>query len=616
MSVLDPIKEFLRWVLEKGFRLALRKAANLPLIIAQSAKLMRMVTLTGMSLLSLALLGVTVHIVRTYGTVQENEALANSIELHINAKLSNAVKVAEATEWLVKSKRLGGSPENNVEVVRTLPWIKSSEIAGMALISDRGYSVMYGSLDQSYNAPEWERIRWDQLRNRTASELKEANEPVTVFLGIERLFRTEQEINQGRQLTGALILARAWKNEENGWDGVVILLPAQSFNSLMRLGPEQYNSGDYDYLVDNDGFLLAHPRPYLIYGTDRNGRELRGASNSREAGKFPINTRDSDWIAGSDVINRAFGLMLNHQPTTVAYKNLQNQTRLTSFRLVELGAIKGKSFGIVVGRGLSYFDSITTPLLLRISTTLFSTLWVIAGIYLILLTGWLACVSKFRSLHLDLLAWSRFMNPDTASKLGLIPIPKGELKDYPPLRNIVAIVITVGLNNQKRKAQGYTLELLAGLSTKLQDEGWVTHIWSFQSLVACRPFAEPLGGKLYFWSPANVVDHLRDLKDVQLFQLPVESSSAVSYRVVYGIGDLHIKAGRLGPMQQATISLFGNLILETVRSDQELSTCELSDGALMYPIEEAHEAGIQILGDRITVNSRIYAKLPLGKKLN
>jgi hypothetical protein len=368
-------------------------------------------------------------------------------------------------------------------------------------------------------------------------------------------------------------------------------------------------------LVDNDGFLLTHPSPFLIYGTDPNGRDLRGASNSNEVGKLPINTRDSDWIAGNDTINKAFGLMMDHQPTSVVYKNLQNQFRLTSFRLVEFENVKGKPFGVVVGRGLSYLDSLSIRLLLKSSTPLFSMLWIIAGIYSVLISVWLAFVSKFRSLHMDLLAWSRFMSPATASKLGLIPISKGKLEDY-NLHNIAAIVLSLGLHNLSKKERNNTLELLAKLSARLQDDGWITHIWSFQSVVACRPLADPIGdGKLYFWSPINVADYLRNLDDFQLFQIPAENSNVATYRVVYGIGDLHIKAGRIGTMQRATISVFGNSILDTVHSNEELNTYDpTSNGALMYPIEEAIDAGIQIVGDRVTVNSRTYAKLQLGKK--
>src|SRR5688572_7654143 len=235
MSIFEPIQELSKWLLDIGFRYSVNKVGKIPLAIAQSAKSMRLVTLTGMTLLSIALLLATAHAVKVNNTIQENEALAESIELHINSKVSNAVKVAEATEWLIKSKRLNDTPDSNAEVIQTLPWIKSSEISGIALISDKGYRVLYGKLDPSVTSPGWERIRWDQLRNRTATELKEAGEPVTLFLGIERLFRTKQEFNQGQQLTGSLVVSRAWKKEDDSWDGVVILLPVQSFNQLMRL---------------------------------------------------------------------------------------------------------------------------------------------------------------------------------------------------------------------------------------------------------------------------------------------------------------------------------------------------------------------------------------------
>jgi hypothetical protein len=569
----------------------------------------------GMAVLSLILLVLTVHIVHVNDAVKETEKHAATIGLHVNAKLSNAVKVAEATEWLVRNNKLTAAAEADVDLIRTLPWIQSSEVSGVALLSDDETRVLYGKLDPSYSSTAWEKARWNRLLNRIVVEFKDSREAVTLFLGTERLYRTKQEFNQGQQLTGSIVLARAWKEVNGGWRGIVILLPIQSFNSLLRLGDDQYNSGNYDYLVDSDGFLLAHPSPSLVYGTAPNGGELRGAANRNEAGQYPINTRDSDWIAGNDTINKAFGSMLNHQPQTVVYKNLTNQYRLTSFRLVDLDKIEGKPFGVVAGRGLTGVEAWTTPILLISSTPLTSILWAVASVYVILISGWLAFISKFRSLHMDLLAWSRFMSPYTASRLGLLPIPTGTLKEY-SFTNIVAIVMSVELDKRSRKGRQQTLELFARLCLKLQDDGWITHIWSFRSVIACRPLADPMTeDKLYLWSPMNVVDYIRTVDDFQLIQMPQENSNITSSRIVYGIGDLNIKAGRLGPLQRATISLFGNCIFDTIHFNEELGAHDPSEqGVLMYPIEEALDAGLQIVGDRVTVNSRNYAKLGMGKQ--
>jgi hypothetical protein len=615
MNVLQPIQELAKWLLDAGFRRSLKAIAKVPLAIADSTKLMRLVTLSGMAALSLLLLVMNVHIVRVYDAVNQTQTLAKDICLDVGARISAAIKVAQTTEWLLKTNRLTSGPETTNQLIQSLPWVQSAEISGVALISNEGYSVLYGKLDPSYDSPAWETIRWNHLRNRTATELKETTEPITVFLGIERLFRTKQYFNQGQPLTGSLAISRAWNDVNGGWQGVVILLPVQSFHSLLRLGSDQYNSGNYDYLVDESGFLLAHPNPALVYGTDASGRDIRGASNFDEVGKFPVNTRDSDWIAGTDILNQAFGAMIRHQPQTVVYKNLQRQPRLTSFRLLELENVRGKSLGVVTGRSIDVIEAVTTPMLLKRSSPLGTVLWTVAGVYLALMSAWLAFTSYFRSLHLDLLAWSRFMSPAAASKLGLLPIPKGRMADY-RFSNTAAIVLSIELKNSSRKEREATVDLFARLCATLRDDGWITHVWSVRSVIACRQLTEPAeGGQTYFWSPTNVVDYLRSIKDFRAIHLPAEDSGTVSYRVVYGIGDLQIRAGRMGPEQRATISVFGSLILNVIDSNEELSAPEFSGrGVLMYPIEEAIDAGLQIVGDKVIINSKAYGSLQLGKR--
>jgi|ERR1017187_804385 hypothetical protein len=612
MDAFGPLKEFSKWLLDAGFRYTLKKLAKLPIAIARSPTQMRLVILCGMALLSLILLGVTVYIIEVNEAARSTEDLANNIALNIRFRVSGAAKVAEATEWLIKNKSLS----DNAQLIQTLPWIKSSEISGIALISDKGFTVLYGKLDPSYDSSAWENIRWNQLRNKSATEVpRAASQSLTLFLGLERRYRTKQDFNQGHQLTGSLVLSRVWSTHADTWEAVTILLPVQSFSPLLRLGLDQYDSGDYDYLVDNDGFILAHPNPFLIYGTDADGRDLKGASNFDEVGKFPLNTRDSDWISGTDTLTKAFAAMISRQPTTVVYKNLRNQYRLTSFRLVDLDNVQGKTVGVVAGRGLTRLEALTMPILLRYSSRLQSVLWATAGVYVLLLSGWLAIISQLTSLHMDLLAWSQFMSPSTAISLGLLPIPTDQIKDY-HLSNMVAIDLSLEVTHLGAKDRDTTLEVLDRLCTKLQTDGWIIYTWTLRSVIACRLLAESIpGGKLYFWSPTNVVDYLRGLADFQSLQVPNDSSGTALYRVVYGIGDINIRVGRIAATRQAHISLLGNCIVDILHYDEELGEFDSSSqGVLMYPIEEAVDAGLQIVGDKVTVNSRTYGKLLFGKQ--
>ncbi len=611
MGVLDPLQDSAKWLLDAGFRFSLRRLSKLPLAIAGSIEAMRVVTLTGMAVLSLGLLFGMVYVVRVNDAVTQTDDLSKNTEINIRFRLVNVVKVAEAMEWLIRNQRLSDTPERNAEAVRTLPWIATSEISGMALVSDEGVIPLYGSLDPSNKSDQWDKIRWSQIQNKTAVELREARESVTVFLGLERVFRTQQEFTQGAQLTGSILVGRAWKGSDSSWQGLVILLPVQSFNDHLRLGTDQYERGDYDYLVDSDGFVLSHPKPSVVNGTDADGRELRGASNFNEAGRLPINTRDSDWIAGSDTLAKAFGAMINHNPNTVVYKNLQNQPRLTHFRLVELDGFKGKSFGVVTGRGLSWFEATTIPFLLKTTSAHF--LWATAGVYVVLLSGWLAFVSKFRSLHMDLLAWSRFLSAETANRLGLLPIPTGTLKEY-FVPNIVTIVLSVDSKNASKKRRSETLVHLANLCLKLQSDGWIAQVWNSRQVLASRPLTDELGSKTYSWSPTNVTDYVSELDEFK--SVTSNGNSSAQFRVVvWVIGDLQIKAGRIDSARAATIFISGDCIVEALNSAEELRSAEPSyDLVLMYPVKAAEDAGLKIMGERVSVNDRAFGKLDLAAR--
>src|SRR5262249_18039244 len=153
----------------------------------------------------------------------------------------------------------------------------------------------------------------------------------TLFLGLERVYRSHIDLNSGAQLAGSIVIVRAWRDPASGWIAVVALVPLRTWFQALHLRLGDYQTGNYDYLVDSDGYLLAHPNLHSIKGTDAQGRNLRGASNKSEIDQFPINVRDSDWIAGGDMLTRGFSSMVRGEPTSAIIRNLAHVNRLTSF---------------------------------------------------------------------------------------------------------------------------------------------------------------------------------------------------------------------------------------------------------------------------------------------
>lgn len=96
---------------------------------------------------------------------------------------------------------------------------------------------------------------------------------------------------------GTGTLSVALKTEK----GVFVLgIDFKSFNLLTRLPAfpyqergealEDYEAGNYIYLLDRDTDLLAHPKPWNVMGIDREtGQAMAPMRNDADAGKRPLN---------------------------------------------------------------------------------------------------------------------------------------------------------------------------------------------------------------------------------------------------------------------------------------------------------------------------------------
>jgi hypothetical protein len=93
------------------------------------------------------------------------------------------------------------------------------------------------------------------------------------------------------------------------------------------------------------------------------------------------------------------------------------------------------------------------------------------------------------------------------------------------------------------------------------------------------------------------------------------AQSASFGTVVWVIGDLQIRAGRMHSDRAATIVVSGSSILEALKAAEEIGSDERAyDRTMMYPVQEAEDAGLKIVGERVSVNTRMYGKLELAAR--
>lgn len=606
--VVDLVKEL-------GPRAASRLSeafVRLPFAIAQSVQLMRLVTLIGFSLLSIILVAFTVHVSTVQEAIRATEEEARRSSLNCELLLREASTVASIFETMLRGEhdlaaRLRAGEPVLPSTVAASPSLSK---LGLAVLVDGEAFPLQAALDDSVSKPEWHRQRWLHLSTSIAGELI-SKDAVTLFLGLEREYRGEEDFAHGARLSGSLVVARAWKDPTLDWVSVVVLLPAESFLPYLRLGADDYSSGDYDYLVDGDGFVLAHPRYQLINGTDADGRSLRAASNAQEVGKLPLNTRDSDWIAGDDILNEAFNSMMRGEAVSVVYKNLQQKNRLTSFRRLDLAekGIDGMSLGVVAGRGLTWLEALTAPLLLESPESLTRVLQILSSAYLVLLSGWLLLVTRIRSLHQDLLAWNRYLSPDYAHRLKLLPIAN-EPTEAHILPDTIGIVISIDIPDLHRVAaiEG-VLDSFGQMAIRLRQDGWIVSHWSLRSIFAARPLVEAAGEDepSKVWSPVAVAEYFKRLS---YFRPMLQNR----YRISYGIGDLRIHAARVGPMRRAVISIYGSSLTNALRVEHAASQeHEGSWRALVFACHEAEAANLHLAGQMFAHDERLYGLLALGE---
>jgi hypothetical protein len=607
-----PLQEFLRELVYAFARFAKDRLLKLPFFIAQSVTWVRLTTLAGFSLLSLTLLAVTVHIAKVQEAVRSTEERARDTSLNVNLVLSRMVGLCAIAERMLQSQtNFYGDLKAGHQILPVAALLQPPDNPGLAIITRGEIFNIAGNLDATADSHQWDAARWSEISLRIGREMAAKSES-TLFLSLERIYRSGTDLNNGAALGGSLVIARAWRDATPGWTAVIVLLPLRACFQFLHLKTEDYHSGNYDYLVDGDGYLLAHPNLQSIKGTDAQGRSLRAASNSSEAGSLPINTRDSDWIAGGDMLTRAFSLMMLGKPTSVVLKNLTRQNRLTSYHLVDLQklGVDGYQLGVVSGRGMTPLEGLTAPFLLRSPNSLTAVLRVLSSGFIILISCWLWLVSKIRTIQQDMLALERYVSYANADRLGLLPIPFGEAQPH-VYTSMVGVVVSLDLPDIERSAILNLVEMLGDLAIRLREDGWIVSAWNVRNILAARNLhdraEENSPGAM--WSPSTVTTYFRNVaREV--------SGEVARLRISYGVGDIVIKATRKGSDRRASVVILGSCFASALHTELLLSqSLTPLHGLVVAAEEDLRKADLPLLGERFSENGEPLWRITLHESL-
>lgn len=610
--MLKPVRELFEFLGQKVGAGLWHSLKALPLVLAQSVPAARTVVLGGFALLSLGLISFTLHVARVQEAIRSNEEYTRDTSKDLELWMARVQNVLGFAQGMLQSR---ANPSADLSgSLRALPvdlLLRSAEAHGLAVVAGGRVYPLRGSLDPGMPSRAWHDQRWSALGPRISNALQTQNE-ATVFLGLERVYREKTELGPDRPLTGSFVVARAWRDPRAGWVAVIALLPLTGVAHFLHLSEEEYQSGNYDYLVDCEGALLIHPRGHLVTGTRADGGAIPAASNEAEVGHLPLNTRDSDWIAGGDMLSKAFNAMVRGDARSVVYKNLQKENRLTSFRRVALErhGIEG-CMGLVAGHGLDALDAVTTPLLLESPAALGRVLNLLVGIFVALLSGWIAFTMKIRSLQNDLLAWSGYMSAETAAALKFLPIRNAPAEPR-VITDVVGVMLTVDAVDVHKSSFAEVLEELAGLAAQLKADGWIVNHWSLRSVFICRPYRDRVS-PAHQWTPTAVVEYfprmLAQDEGVVRLALPHARRS----RITYAIGELRVQAHRTGAGKSAVISFAGTALTHALEFDDVAGLARNGWGSLLYLSSDADAFGFTPHGAATVVGERSFRRVALNR---
>jgi class 3 adenylate cyclase len=215
-----------------------------------------------------------------------------------------------------------------------------------------------------------------------------------------------------------------------------------------------YSNGNYVFIFDDEGYMVAHPRLSHIRGFDENGQDVRCSESLDEFGYFPLRmqrfkTNGKMQEFNNRIFSQAYLEVLKHRSGHIKYINSNMSPRLLAFAPIYYSSgsySKDRIFGgICTGKRLSWLAYISTvPTLLfdslnakNYSFLLLFCLFAISYVTIILsgLSGLIAFLNTIpRKAALSVLKSLKILDPSRRN----ITVLHADIRGFRPFANDLA----------------------------------------------------------------------------------------------------------------------------------------------------------------------------------
>ncbi|MCH8905106.1 MAG: sigma 54-interacting transcriptional regulator [Bacteroidetes bacterium] len=170
-----------------------------------------------------------------------------------------------------------------------------------------------------------------------------------------------EQLEQGKTYNGVIRLCKKFKDASNNFSGIyMIALDHQHIMDFIYNDSngessllENYLLGDYVYIFDDYGWIIAHPKLWDIRGVDKKGVPVNSFTEKTpewtiDAGVLPINLFEMDW--------RLYDIYTNEPISSVVHRVQRGETVVSTIK--SLGIV-GESEGLLRTRVFSpiFYDT-------------------------------------------------------------------------------------------------------------------------------------------------------------------------------------------------------------------------------------------------------------------
>ncbi|MFQ5825561.1 MAG: sigma 54-interacting transcriptional regulator, partial [bacterium] len=171
----------------------------------------------------------------------------------------------------------------------------------------------------------------------------------------------QEQLEQGKSFSGVIRFCKKLTDDKGDFAGMYMLaLDHRHIMDFIWHAPMDkeslvttYKTGNYNYIIDDEGWIIAHPKNWDIRGLDKNGVPIEPLSENTpewkfDAGLIPINLQKMDW--------RLHDIYTNEPMSSVINRVQRGETIITTMKSM---GIYGESEGIIRTRAYApiHYDS-------------------------------------------------------------------------------------------------------------------------------------------------------------------------------------------------------------------------------------------------------------------